>query len=92
MEQIPSNMIERIEVIKGGGSSLYGSSAIGGVVNLITKLPKHNNFNFGVYFRTITNNINDKSILGNSTVISKDGNLDANVLEANLIWRFRSSK
>ena len=75
MEQIPSNMIERIEVIKGGGSSLYGSSAIGGVVNLITKLPKHNNFNFGVYFRTITNNINDKSILGNSTVISKDGNI-----------------
>ena len=34
MEQIPSNMIERIEVIKGGGSSLYGSSAIRGVVNL----------------------------------------------------------
>ena len=29
MEQIPSNMIDRIEVIKGGGSSLYGSSAIG---------------------------------------------------------------
>ena len=46
MEQIPSNMIDRIEVIKGGGSSLYGSSAIGGVVNLITKLPKNNSFDF----------------------------------------------
>ena len=39
LEQLPSNMIERIEIIKGGGSSLYGSSAIGGVVNVITKRP-----------------------------------------------------
>ena len=75
MEQIPSNMIERIEVIKGGGSSLYGSSAIGGVVNLITKLPKYNSFNFGLSFRMINDNVNDKSILGNSTVISKNGDI-----------------
>ena len=27
MEQIPANMIERIEVVRGGGASLYGSSA-----------------------------------------------------------------
>ena len=33
MEQVPSNMIDRIEIIRGGGSSLYGSSAVGGVVN-----------------------------------------------------------
>jgi outer membrane receptor for ferrienterochelin and colicins len=37
MEQLPVNMIERIEVVRGGGSSLYGSSAIGGTVNVITK-------------------------------------------------------
>ena len=36
LEQIPVNMIERIETIRGGGSTLYGSSAIGGVVNVIT--------------------------------------------------------
>lgn len=40
MEQLPVNMIERIEVVRGGGSSLYGSSAVGGTVNVITKLPK----------------------------------------------------
>ena len=34
---IPINMIERIEVIKGAKSSIYGSSAIGGVINIITK-------------------------------------------------------
>ena len=47
MEQIPTNMIDRIEIVRGGGSSLYGSSAIGGIVNVITKLPTTNNFSFG---------------------------------------------
>ena len=36
-EQIPITDIERVEVIKGPASSLYGSTAIGGVINIITK-------------------------------------------------------
>ncbi|HOI28798.1 MAG TPA: TonB-dependent receptor [Melioribacteraceae bacterium] len=36
-ELIPLSDIERVEVIKGPASSLYGSSAIGGVINIITK-------------------------------------------------------
>lgn len=36
-EAIPVTEIERVEVLKGPGSALYGSSAIGGVVNLITR-------------------------------------------------------
>lgn len=40
LEQIPANMIERVEVLRGGGSALYGSSAIGGTINIITKEPK----------------------------------------------------
>jgi iron complex outermembrane receptor protein len=32
--------VERIEVFKGPGSSLYGNNAMGGVVNIITKVPK----------------------------------------------------
>jgi len=36
-ESIPVTQLERIEVIKGASSSLYGSAAIGGVVNVITK-------------------------------------------------------
>lgn len=36
---IPPEAIERIEIVKGAGSALYGTSAIGGVVNLITKQP-----------------------------------------------------
>lgn len=42
LEHMPSNMIERIEVVRGGGSALYGASAIGGTVNIITKEPLHN--------------------------------------------------
>ena len=39
LEQFPVNMIDRIEIIRGGGSTLYGSSAIAGTVNIITKIP-----------------------------------------------------
>ena len=42
LEQLPVSMIERIEVIRGGGSALFGSSAIAGVVNIITKEPLRN--------------------------------------------------
>ncbi len=43
LEQIPANMIDRVEVMRGGGSALFGSSAIGGTVNIITKDPSENN-------------------------------------------------
>ena len=33
----PANVIERVEVLKGGGSALYGTDAVGGVINIITK-------------------------------------------------------
>jgi outer membrane receptor for ferrienterochelin and colicins len=36
---IPNSMVERIEIVKGPASSLYGSEAIGGLINIITKNP-----------------------------------------------------
>jgi len=42
LEQIPANMIDRVEVVRGGGSALYGSSAIGGTINIITRDPVTN--------------------------------------------------
>ena len=38
---IPKSLVERVEVIKGPASTLYGSEAIGGVINLITRLPEN---------------------------------------------------
>jgi len=40
LSQIPSSGIERIEIVKGASSAIYGSEAMGGVVNIITKSPK----------------------------------------------------
>ncbi len=45
LEQLPAGMVDRIEVIRGGGSALYGANAIAGVVNIITKEPSRNSFN-----------------------------------------------
>ena len=42
LEQVPAAMIDRIEVIRGGGSAMYGANAIAGVVNIITKEPVRN--------------------------------------------------
>jgi len=40
MDRIPASMIERIEVVKGPMSALYGADAVGGVINIITKQPE----------------------------------------------------
>jgi iron complex outermembrane receptor protein len=53
---IPTAIVERTEIVKGAFSSLYGSSAIGGVVNVITKKPTYKpftgiNINYGFYER-----------------------------------------
>ena len=40
LDRIPASMIERIEVVKGPMSTLYGADAVGGVINIITKQPK----------------------------------------------------
>ncbi|MEA2064631.1 MAG: TonB-dependent receptor, partial [Gemmatimonadota bacterium] len=37
--EIPNSMIERIEIVRGPSSALYGSDAVGGVINIITRQP-----------------------------------------------------
>jgi outer membrane receptor for ferrienterochelin and colicins len=39
LSRIPSGMLERVEVVKGPQSTLFGSEAMGGVINLITRRP-----------------------------------------------------
>ncbi|MFD1293138.1 TonB-dependent receptor domain-containing protein [Lutibacter holmesii] len=74
LEQIPQNMIERIEVVRGGGSALYGSSAIGGTVNVLTKVPKENYFNVGYTFQSIDGSASDHMLNGNATLLTKNEN------------------
>ncbi|GGG35707.1 TonB-dependent receptor [Bizionia arctica] len=83
LEQIPVNMIERIEVVRGGVSALYGSSAIGGTINVITKIPKQNNYSFGYLFESIDGSATQSIFNGNATVVSKDFKSGANFFVSN---------
>jgi outer membrane receptor for ferrienterochelin and colicins len=38
---IPNSLVEQIEIVKGPASSLYGSEAVGGLINIITKKPEN---------------------------------------------------
>jgi outer membrane receptor for ferrienterochelin and colicins len=41
---IPLDNVERIEILRGGSSAIFGSDAIGGVVNIITNEPENSNY------------------------------------------------
>lgn len=48
--RVPRESIERIEVLRGGASSLYGSSALGGIIHLITRQPDSNAFSLAASY------------------------------------------
>lgn len=66
LEQIPANMIERIEVVRGGGSALFGANAIGGTINIITREPIRNT---GEFSHTLSS-INSSGSLENNTTFN----------------------
>jgi len=67
LEQVSSDMIEKVEVTKGGGSALFGSNAIAGTVNVITKEPKEDQFAIGTVGGLTTTESTDFSYYGNFT-------------------------
>lgn len=79
LEQLPANMIDRIEVIRGGGSSLYGSSAIGGTVNVITKIPEVTSYEIGYTYQNIDRQTNDNILTGNASLVSDSKNAGVSI-------------
>lgn len=77
LEQIPANMVERIEVVRGGGSALYGSSAIGGTVNVITQIPQSNSYDMSYAYHSINGRANDNVLNGNISMVNKNRNVGA---------------
>ena len=78
LEQIPTEMLERVEIVKGGGSALYGGNAVAGVINVLTKEPQENKTtlklhqeftsgkpftNFGFHSSLVSKDINTKAFL-----------------------------
>jgi len=55
---IPQSLIERIEIVKGPASTLYGSEAVGGIINIITQKPAAQNFVMADVFATSWGEVN----------------------------------
>lgn len=66
IEQLPANMVDRVEVMRGGGSALFGSSAIAGTINIITKEPVRNSASIA----HTTSSINGSGAFDNSTSLN----------------------
>lgn len=74
LEQIPTNIIERVEVVRSGGSALYGSNAIAGTVNIITKDPILNTWEIGSNLAVIDGDALDRILNFNSSIVADDLN------------------
>jgi len=79
LELIPATMIERVEVVRGGGSALFGSNAIAGTINIILKEPKSNSYEAGANYSLAGVGMNENaepaleySLNFNTSVISDD--------------------
>lgn len=77
LEMLPANMIDRVEVSRGGGSVLYGGNAIAGTVNIITKDPIKNSFEAGINQSLINFESFDRTITLNGALVSE--NLDKGI-------------
>lgn len=72
LEQIPANMIERVEVMRGGGSALFGSSAIAGTINIITKEPNRNSAQVAHSLMMVGGSAADNNTTLNASLVTDD--------------------
>ena len=72
LEMLPANMVDRIEVVRGGGSVLYGGNAIAGTVNIITKDPIENSFEVGLNQGLTNLETSDRTLTFNASLVSDD--------------------
>ena len=72
LEQIPVNMVERVEVVKGGGSALFGANAIAGTINIITKEPTSPSLSVASDVQVIGGTSYAQNVNVNGALLSKD--------------------
>lgn len=72
LDQIPTSMIDRIEVVRSGGSALFGANAIAGTINIITKDPVENDWQIKSTNAIIDGKSWDNTIDFNTSYIDND--------------------
>ena len=72
LEQIPVSIIDRVEVVRSGGSALFGSNAIAGTINIITKEPVNNSWEISSNFGMIDATTLDRNVNLNTSIMSED--------------------
>lgn len=72
LEQIPANMIDRVEVVRGGGSALFGANAVGGTINIITKDPIENSFQVSSTLSNLGGKSWEQYMGANVSLVAKD--------------------
>ena len=72
LEQIPVSIIDRVEVVRSGGSALFGSNAIAGTVNVITKEPVNNSWEVNSNLGLIDGKTADRTLNMNTSIVSED--------------------
>ena len=82
LEQIPVNMIERVEVVRGGGSALFGANAVGGTINIITKEPTRNSFSVNTQVSNMNGQSWEETMGANVSYVSKNHNYGIALYEA----------
>lgn len=83
LEQLPASQIERVEVVRGGGSVLFGSNAIAGTVNIITKTPKTNSYSISNSLSAIDGVSLDNVFNANVTNVNDKGNAGISFFASN---------
>ena len=82
LEQIPVNMIDRVEVVRGGGSALFGANAVGGTINIITKEPTKNSFSVNTQLSNMNGQAWEETMGANVSLVSKNRNYGIALYEA----------
>lgn len=72
LDQIPTSMIDRIEVVRSGGSALFGANAIAGTINIITKDPIENDWQIKSTNSLINGKAWDNTVDFNTSYIDND--------------------
>lgn len=72
LEQIPVSIIDRVEVVRSGGSALFGSNAIAGTINVITKEPINDSWEISSNLGIIGGEALDRNVNLNASTVSED--------------------